>query len=197
MLRTRAVMLAILPSSRTGVVLPGVVANTPAVIAAVLNTHDNDPAVASARRAMQRHQTRLRRLQPRLLPLASHDAQHRALPDSWLTLSIGVPDRLDDALRACKLDAGTAPMPLEWDAILDEPVASSLSLFGVPLRELCSDGSSTFTVGVAALVLRPDMRTAHLITMGPWDASGDAPDVLRALQRLVREHVAQWHLTGP
>lgn len=197
MFRTRATMLALLQPSSTGVALPGVAADAPAVVAAVLNTHVDAAAVASALRAMRRHQARLQRIQQRPVPLASHDAQHGAVPDTWLTLRVGVPDRLHAALHMRDLDAGAAPILLELDARgagLNEP---PFSLFGVPLRDVTTDAAMAHTVGVAALVLRPDMRTAHLLTMGPWDVSHATPDVLRALQRLVREHLAQWHLAIP
>lgn len=197
MFRTRAAMLAHLQPSPTGVVLPGVRTDASAVIATVLNTNIDDPAVAGARRAMRQHQARLQRIQQRPLPLASHDARHLALPDTWLTLHIGVPDRLHAALRACDLGSDAAPTFTEAVMTHGDLTDPLPSLFGVPLLDSMSLRGGAGSVGVAALVLRPNMRSAHLVTLGSWDEPTAVPDVLQALQRLVREHLAQWHLTNP
>jgi hypothetical protein len=105
----------------------------------------------------------------------------------WLSATVGLPASLGDALR---LTTGRQPQKIvRVDAGMPEPVPREW--FRAP-ASLVLPTSDAGRVGVAALVVRPDRRTCHLLVDGTYMWPDDAGNALRALERIVQAHVEQW-----
>jgi hypothetical protein len=147
----------------------------------VLHQSSSSATVHQAVEAERRHRRVRARIQETVL-----DGDPNLTVDTWITTSIGLPNRLDAALRR-------EGLPVR-DVIFIDRRDSQLqpAVFFRDQAELSLPSRATGTVGVAALIMRPRASSQQLIVRGPFDWKTGRKDALRALEEVIQAHVEQW-----
>lgn len=107
--------------------------------------------------------------------------------DVWLTVSVGLPDRLPDLL-----DVNSASIML---IDLGSNPVRECTFFGAPARLTLPEPGST--VGIAAAILRPGGRSVQLVARGPFEMPEYEPQAIRELESIIQAHADQWRPTSP
>lgn len=154
----------------------------------VLHERSDSAVVRSAVRSCQSHARAIRGLGVTASEPVSSDGFEISDNVTWLSLRIGLPH-----LLARALDAGTDRVHYV-DA--DGDNCRPRRFFGASAMILEPDIPEC-TVGVAALVLRPDRRTTHLAISGTHDWPAERDEVFKSLERLVQMHAGQWMPSRP
>ena len=120
------------------------------------------------------------------LPIATVEGAIDTAIDIWLTATIGLHRDLPDALQ------GAYAQNAEILRI-DEPSASmtTTSFFRADAA-ISLPPVAGATIGVAGLVARPGRTDAHLVIAGPFQWPNQQRAAIRALERLIQQHVDQW-----
>ena len=149
----------------------------------VLHERADSRAVQRAVRASQSHARMRHRFRPELGIPATVNGERPTGVTRWLTATIGLPHLLADALN-------TSPdslMLVDADTTEFQPC----QFFRAPAQLSLPDASAS-RVAVAALILRPDRRSSHLVTIGAYAWPLDRDRVMREVERLIQAHTGQW-----
>ncbi len=142
----------------------------------VLHEPVDHPTIASAVRAAGKPMPAVRN------PETVVDNRVTGQGNTWLTASIGLPDRLPELLdvpssSVITIDRGDGPL-------------QEVSFFNAPAMLTLPDPEGT--VGVAAVILRPGGRSIQLVSRGPFALPVQLPEALRELESLIQAHADQW-----
>ena len=154
----------------------------------VLHERSDSAAVRATAQSCLRHRARLDRLPADAgRPVVVDEAAIGGVED-WLTASIGAPALLASALE---MAMGRRVRSLVIVDDRRESPGTEVEFFRGPAR-LVLPGVAPCRVGVAALVVRPDGRTTHLVIPGVHDWPQDREHIMRSLECLVQAHAGQW-----
>lgn len=147
----------------------------------VLHDSSSSLVVHKAVEAARRHSRARIRVEGTIL-----DGDAGIVVDTWITVSIGLPENLAAAL-------GKAGLPNN-DVVCIDRQGSQLqpALFFREQAAISFAPRVTKTLGVAALILRPGGKSQQLIVRGPFDGVSGRKDALRALETIIQAHVDQW-----
>lgn len=145
----------------------------------VLHERSDSAAVERTALLATAHAARLWRV-PAALPLI----EERTLPpeiDCVLTAQMGLPARLAAIVGSGPRLRFIDHLGEQAEEVTFFRAAARLALPQLPGR-----------VVVAAVVLRPGGRSAHLVVAGPFDWPGQRDAVIAALERLLQRFIDQW-----
>lgn len=158
----------------------------------VLHERSDSASVRRAARASMRADDVVRRLPSSAscpVVISVTDAPSPAWPTVWLTPTIGAAHLLGAAI-----ERQLAVQPTI--VVIDDSSADALQeqrFFRAPATlSLPALSGAAISVGVAALVIRPDGRTTHLVVSGTFRWPDDSDLAVRALERLIQSFADQW-----
>jgi hypothetical protein len=155
-------------------------------LAYVLHEREQSDAVSRLLNDCLRHRSQLRRLRGRTVPVVGIDTPDLDRIVNWISATVGVPERLNAALADL---VGASPQTLTY---IDDSGPLGDAHFFRGTARLALPTATRTRVGVAALVLRPDGRSAQLNVTGVFDWPDETSLALQAVERLIQPFAGQW-----